>query len=492
MSAPPATAAMATSESATVAPTADVVSKSKIIPELTEFPLLDLLPELRLKIYEILVTIGTPIFARELIRVNRTQKAKGLGGFHPLAGRGDITTGQPNITKVSRQVRKDSLALYYSRNIFYMDGNVTEQSCMVPFTRYPSLDSTEHLRSLRQIGCLVSILDCCPNPASQHPQRRYQMNIDLSTTKNKNDILLAFNRPEDSTEQRGKYLIKCIKKAVGKPDNGTYDGHYLLKASIFCFEGLVCRDRKPAWRDLDLPPPSSVPLFGTGNATTAANVGAVPPGTAVNDALSQALLSLITGAPPPPMPGMNSSAQTHPNTQGQAAPLNTTAAHPATTQAPPYQPPTMPPAPTLQPITGANPPANSAHPYGYFGGSLTFSMDPAGLLYGGYYSGPPPPPPATAAHPNGAPAPITGQPNNPPPPSASGQSHTTATAPAPGKVPPTVTAGGGFAGWSYPHNPGPMPAPNAANPFNDFGFDDDSEAGDDDELPELESFDGVE
>lgn len=417
-----------------MATTQDTVKKTEVIPELTEFPLLDLLPELQLKVYEFLVTFDDPIYPRELMPLNRTHDELNMNNI--VMGRAYPSSGQPNITKVSRQVRKDALALYYSRNLFRMDNNVTETSCMVPFSRYPSFEDAHHLRHLRRIECLVKLADHCPNPASQKPSRSYTFELEVCTTKNKNGLVIKLEKHHAmySNEARLKFLKDTIMKGVGQPKDKVYDGHHLLKTAIFCSDGLVCRDYKPAWRGLDAPPPNQQPLFGPG-AAAGVTSGVVPL--------------------PPLLSGMSLMQSIFPNMAAQLGvpPAHANAAIPGQAQVPAIPPPLpahlhsalqppsvmppMPPAPTLQPVT-----AN--HPNIFYGGALTMSFNPNPALL----------------HSNPALYNALAGTGPPVPASASSQ----------GQAPPPVTAGGGFSGWAYPHNPTPAPtttttaatAPNAA------------------------------
>jgi hypothetical protein len=110
-------------------------------------------------------------------------------------------------------VRKDALGLYYSVNTLYMDGNVTEHSRLVPFTRYPSQSSTLlHLRQLRSIGVLVNLSDRCPNPANQQPQRSYSLEVTVSLSKNKNKPIVDLVGPSGAT-WRSHLLQKTVSRS---------------------------------------------------------------------------------------------------------------------------------------------------------------------------------------------------------------------------------------------------------------------------------------
>jgi hypothetical protein len=278
--------------------------KMEIVAELTDFPFLDLLPELQLKVLEFLVISPQPIFARELMPVRRSEK---LCAFH-TNGVNDITHGQPAITKVSRKIRQDALALYYSCNVFMMNNNVTEFSCMVPLSRFPNDSSTTHLLNLRHISFMVKIQDRCPNPANQKPRRDYWLDICLRTSKNKNKVVVSMHGEAD-TPERKSYLVKALTKAVGEPKDGQYDGHWLLRAAIEGFNGIICTDRKPNWRELDAPKTDpGAPTFGLGpppNVVGTTNAG--PPHTiqnVVSNYLQQVLGPVFGGT----FPGPNSAS----------------------------------------------------------------------------------------------------------------------------------------------------------------------------------------
>lgn len=288
------------------------------VPELTNFPFLDLLPELQLKVLELLVISPRPIFARELMPVRRSEK---LCAFH-TDGIHEVTQGQPAITKVSRKVRQDALALYYSRNVLMMNNNVTEFSCMVPLSRFPNEASTTHLRYLCKIGCMVKIQDRCPNPANQKPRRDYWLDIGLRTSKNKNKIVVSIYGDVE-TPERKSYLVKALTKAVGEPKDGKYDGHWLLKAAIEGFDGIICTDRKPNWREIDTPKTDpDAPIFGPGPAPTVAGAANnIPPATiqgAIMTQLQQLLGPMLGGAYP--VPHMTPQAGANPAPAGANPP----------------------------------------------------------------------------------------------------------------------------------------------------------------------------
>ncbi|KIW07964.1 uncharacterized protein PV09_01864 [Verruconis gallopava] len=215
------------------------------------FPLLELPRELQLKCYELVVTFPYPQYLRELTPISRVDPiAYSAVGFWTNSP--GWTPGQPAITKVSRQVRKDSLELYYKCNTFIMDYNVTEISCLWPTSRFPNASSAENLRYLRSINCHMRLDDKCPNPGSPKLKCQLSLNVNVRIS-GENNIEVELCGPESvNTRARKEYLVREVKASIGEPGSKGYDGIHLLKAAVILHEGLVCTDSTPQWRDIGL------------------------------------------------------------------------------------------------------------------------------------------------------------------------------------------------------------------------------------------------
>ena len=345
--------------------------------ELTNFPFLDLLPELQLKVLEYLVVSLYPLATRELLPIDR-----GSYRSYPFISRGNYNSCQPEVTKVSRKIRKDVLALYYSKNIFWIHGNVTEYSCWVPHNRFPTDESKVHLRNMRTIVCTLKITDYCPTPEVQNPTSVYTIDIVLKTSQQKNKLIVEMeNRYKQyDTAERREFILNAIKKLVGEPKDGVYDGHYLLKAASCAFDGTKCYDHKAAWRKLE----ESSDEDDEGEDEDEEEQNPLAPGQLLSDMLSnvmnsvmQTLPALVPANPPaqsaqPPLTSQNTlSPQAIPLVQAVQA---TSPAQPTTTHGAGH-------GIILNPMANAVPPPSNYQPPNFapahsHGGTTYYSYGP--------------------------------------------------------------------------------------------------------------------
>jgi hypothetical protein len=206
------------------------------------FRLLDLTPELLLKVVEYLVILSYAIKPVELcnhtIWTTLTTKAR----QKPTRISGGRLRSQPAIARVNRTLRDIALPSYYSRNTFTTAETIVEAGSPYPWYRYPSDSSARYLHNLRTLRCFVLICDICPTAEHARPEMWWWMPVTLQTRPELGYIAVDFLKyaERELSQGCGEFWKNTTNEFLEKHTDGEVHGINLLKVAVMLQKGITC------------------------------------------------------------------------------------------------------------------------------------------------------------------------------------------------------------------------------------------------------------